>query len=61
LRRALPAAFGLKKTTALVMALCRLYNYCINSCENVRVQFKEPKPLCADLEEIEAYGCVPLE
>jgi hypothetical protein len=30
LRRPLSAKFGLQKTTALVMALCRLHNYCIN-------------------------------
>jgi hypothetical protein len=30
LRRALPASIGLKKTTALVLCLCRLHNYCID-------------------------------
>jgi hypothetical protein len=53
---ALPAAFGLKKTTALVMALYWLYNYCIDC----RERSKEPTPLYADLTEIEAYGGIPL-
>ena len=30
LRKALPARIGIKKITSLVMALCRLHNYCIN-------------------------------
>jgi len=30
LRRALPAAMGLRKINALLMCLCRLHNFCIN-------------------------------
>ena len=30
LRKALPARIGIKKIASLVMALCRLHNYCIN-------------------------------
>jgi DDE superfamily endonuclease len=30
LRRALPANYGIRKSTSLVIALCRLHNYCID-------------------------------
>jgi len=55
LRRAMPAQFGLKRTNALVMSLCRLHNFCINN------RVKQPTAsLAADAAEIEVHGGVPL-
>lgn len=38
MRKALPATMGLRKTTALVLALCKLHNFCINE----RLEFLDP-------------------
>lgn len=55
LRRALPSAFGLRKTNSLMMCLCRLHNFCLD--ENS--QSKDiAKPLATDAAEIRSYGGV---
>ena len=51
LRRAMPAAFGIRKTNSMLMCLCRLHNFCIN--ENGR---KMTKPLAADTADIRSHG-----
>ena len=56
MRRAMPAQFGLKKTTALVMTLCRLHNFCIN-----RRLITSLQPLDIDEAEIVVNGGLPLE
>jgi len=55
MRRPMPAQFGLLKTNALVMSLCRLHNYCIN-----RRLKKTEKPLAVDKAEIVVHGGVQL-
>jgi len=54
LRRAMPAQFGLRRTNALVMSLCRLHNFCINN------RVKATGSLAVDAAEIEVHGGVPL-
>jgi DDE superfamily endonuclease len=58
---ALPASMGLKKTTALVLCLCRLHNYCIdcrlgverNKAANSSVAPKEHNRISNDHDNIE--------
>lgn len=56
MRRAMPAQFGLLKTNALAMALCRLHNFCID-----RRLLKSEKPLAVDEAEMQVHGGVQLE
>jgi hypothetical protein len=74
LRRAIPSCIGIKKTTALVMALCKLHNYCIErrllsraaryegdeSCSS-DFDTEVPPPLAADSAEIVMHGGIPME
>ena len=55
MRRAIPAQFGLLKTNALVMSLCRLHDCCIN-----RRLKKTEQPLAIDEAEIVVHGGVRL-
>jgi DDE superfamily endonuclease len=55
LRRALPANYGIRKSTSLVIALCRLHNYCIDQ----RLS-EVPTALAADTLEIVSNGGIPL-
>ena len=56
LRSPLPNSIELKKVTSLVLALCKLHNYCID-CRMEGV----PQPLAEDLLEIGSLGGVPIE
>jgi hypothetical protein len=64
LRRAIPSSIGIRKTTALVTALCKLHNYCIDrrlagiSCSDDVVV---PSPLAEDSAEIAIRGGIPME
>ena len=66
LRRALLASMGLCKTTALVMALCRLHNFCadIRVCAGMfspnQPENDVPDSLATDALEIAGNGGVPL-
>ena len=55
LRRAIACKIGLTKTTALVMGLCRLHNFCIDHCSSVAAT-----GLAQDNCEIESNGEVAL-
>jgi hypothetical protein len=59
LRKPIPSNIGLKRTTALVMCLCRLHNFCIDSrllpTDNVVV----PPALSSDADEICINGGFP--
>ena len=71
LRKPLPANMGLKKTSAIVMCLCRLHNFCID--ERMRMKGGSsglrkrkasrdiPKALASDNLEIAVGGGIPLE
>lgn len=63
LRRALPAAMGLKKQIALTMCLCRLHNYCITErLLNKQDISQDIVPsLAVDAVEISAYGGIRME
>jgi hypothetical protein len=62
--RAIPSSIGIQKTTALVTALCKLHNYCINrrlagiSCSDDIVV---PSPLSKDSAVIAIHGGIPME
>jgi DDE superfamily endonuclease len=65
LRRAIPSNLGIKKTTSLVICLCRLHNYCIN--ERLAHDARQatvidiPEALAADRLEILQNGGVDLQ
>ena len=63
LRRAIPASIGLRKTTRLVVCLCRLHNFCINerlglADDNTEETIAESVPAATanDALEIAAHG-----
>ena len=72
LRSAMSATIGLKKTTALVICLCRLHNYCINSRikrkatnrtqERAKERAEETPPSNLAMERVEIVnnGGIPL-
>jgi hypothetical protein len=57
LRRPMSSTIGLRKTTALVMCLCSLHNFCID--QNGRND-TEAAPLAGDLAESAVRGGIPL-
>ena len=63
LRKALPAAMGLRKTSSLVICLCRLHNYCINrrlerQNNGLLPNDTIPEPTACDAMEIAVAGGV---
>jgi len=69
LQRALPASIGLRKTSALAMALCRLHNFCTDcrlsregtaqaSQSSGRIKSDVPKQTAGDALEALANGAV---
>jgi hypothetical protein len=62
LRKPMPNGYGLAKTTALVMCLCRLHNYCIDHREgNVRSPNSVPPLTARDQADINVHGGIPLD
>lgn len=55
LRKAMSAKFGVGKTTALVVCLCRLHNFCIDC------RLGAEESLASDTAEIVVHGGIPLE
>jgi hypothetical protein len=61
LRKPITASIGLAKTTALVMCLCRLHNYCIDQRDgDIGSSISVPPPTARDQAEIAMNGGVPL-
>ena len=55
LRRIMPRQITVKKTTALVMCLAKLHNFCIDESDNQDIMY------APDEAYIELFGAVPLE
>ena len=60
LRRALPCAMGLRKSTSLVICLCRMHNYCIDCRLESKQSPMVPAPLASDNLEITGNGGIPM-
>jgi len=60
LRKAFPAGFGMPKTTALVLTLCRLHNFCITERLMKKNGSSLPENLATDDLNLTLGGAVPL-
>ena len=64
LRRAIPSTIGIQKTTALLVILCRLHNFCIDRrliAGSDGSLYPYPSPLAMDNADIITHGGISMD